>query len=263
MTVADNLQNVKDLSEAAMSNGLKMDVLVDLNVGQNRTGVTPGKPAVDFAKEILKSEGLRFRGIQAYAGSMQHVHGFEERRKRNIETMEPAAETVRMMKKEGIDVEIFSGGGTGTYNMDHHVEGFTEGQPGSYVFMDVQYLSIGGKDFADDHYGDFEPSLTVLTTAISQPVKETITVDAGTKACAMDAPMPIVKGVTGVTYGLSGDEHGKIGFENPSREIKWGDKIELIITHCDPVVNLYDNYHCVRGDKLEAIWEITGRGKSQ
>ncbi len=177
--------------------------------------------------------------------------------------MEPAAETVRMMEAVGIAVEIFSGGGTGTYNMDHYVPGFTEGQPGSYVFMDAQYLAIGGKEFTDDHYGDFEPSLTVLTTAISKPVEESITVDAGTKACAMDDPAPIVKGVAGVSYRLAGDEHGKIAFENPSREIKLGDKIELIITHCDPAVNLYDHYHCIRGDRLEAIWEITGRGKCQ
>jgi D-serine deaminase-like pyridoxal phosphate-dependent protein len=263
MTVVDSSQNVRDISEAAMSNGLVMDVLVDLNVGQDRTGATPGTPAVELAREIVESDGLRFRGIQAYAGSMQHVHGFEERRTRNVETMAPAAETVRMMEAEGIAVEIFSGGGTGTYNMDHHVPGFTEGQPGSYLFMDAQYLAIGGQDLANGHYGDFEPALTVLTTAISQPVPVSITVDAGTKAVAMDDPTPIVKGATGMSYSLGGDEHGIIAFENPSREIRVGDQVELIITHCDPAVNLYDHYHCVRGDRLEAIWEITGRGKCQ
>jgi D-serine deaminase-like pyridoxal phosphate-dependent protein len=263
MTVADNLQNVRDLSEAARGHQLELGVLVDLNVGQDRTGVEPGQAVVDFAKEILSSDGLRFLGIQAYAGSMQHVHGFEERRTRNSQTMAPAAETVRMLEAEGIPVEIFTGGGTGTYNMDHHVLGFTDGQPGSYVFMDTQYLAIGGQDTSVEHYRDFEPSLTVLTTAISKPVEESITVDAGTKATAMDDPTPLVKGVTGVSYSLSGDEHGKIALENPSREIKLGDKLELIITHCDPAVNLYDQYHCIRDDRLEAVWEITGRGKSQ
>lgn len=177
--------------------------------------------------------------------------------------MAPAAETVRMLQAEGIPVEIFTGGGTGTYNMDHHVPGFTDGQPGSYVFMDTQYLAIGGQDDTVAHYRDFEPSLTVLTTAISKPVEVSITVDAGTKACAMDDPTPLVKGVTGVSYSLSGDEHGKITFENPSREIKLGDKLELIITHCDPAVNLYDKFHCIRGDRLEAVWNITGRGMCQ
>ena len=142
-----------------MRKGLQLGVLVDLNVGQDRTGAAPGKAAVDLAKEILKSDGLRFLGIQAYSVSMQHVRGFEERRQRNREVMEPAAETVRMMENEGIAVEVFSGGGTGTYNIDHYLPGFTEGQPGSYVFMDAQYLAIGGREFTDDHYGDFEVSV--------------------------------------------------------------------------------------------------------
>ena len=263
IVVVDNLQNVKDLSEVAVSNKLKLDVIVDINIGQDRTGVEPGKFAVEFVKKLLKSDGLRFRGIQAYSGGMQHVLGFKERNEMNLKAMELAAETKRMIEKEGIELEIFSGGGTGTYNIDHYIPGFTEGQPGSYVFMDVQYLSIGGKDFAGDYYGDFEPSLTILTTAISRPIKDAITVDAGTKALAMERPKPIVKHITGVSYSLSGDEHGKISFENPSREIKIGDKVELIITHCDPAVNLYDYYYCIRNDKVEAIWEITGRGKCQ
>jgi len=262
-TVVDDLDNIRKLSEAAVRWNLELGVLVDLNVGQDRTGVTPGQPVVDLAREIVRSDGLEFLGIQAYAGSMQHVHGFEERRTRNVDTMAPAAETVRMLRAEGIPVEIFTGGGTGTYNMDHHVPGFTDGQPGSYVFMDTQYMAIGGRDTTHEHYRDFEPSLTVLTTAISKPVAESITVDAGTKAVAMDDPTPIVRGVNGVSYSLAGDEHGKIAFENPSRQIELGDKLELIITHCDPAVNLYDRYYCVRSDTLETIWDITGRGMCQ
>jgi D-serine deaminase-like pyridoxal phosphate-dependent protein len=263
MTVVDDLENIRDLSEAAARWNLELGVLVDLNLGLGRTGAAPGQMVVDHAREIVRSNNLRFVGIQAYAGSMQHVHGFEERRRRNVETMTPAAETVRMLEADGIPVEIFSGGGTGTYNLDHHVPGFTEGQPGSYLFMDTQYLAIGGQDTPTGQYTDFEPSLTVLTTAISKPVEESITVDAGTKACAMDDPPPVVKGITGVSFSIAGDEHGIIAFENPSSEIHLGDKLELIVTHCDPAVNLYDRYHCIRGDRLEAVWDITGRGRSQ
>ena len=152
--------------------------------------------------------------------------------------MEPAAETKRMIEREGIEVEFFSGGGTRTYNIDQEIPGFTDLQTGSYIFMGVQYFAIGGKDFSDDHYGDFEPSLTVLTTAISQPAKDSITTDAGTKALAMDRPKSIVKGITGVSYRIFGDEHGQISFEDPSRKIKLGDKVE-------------------------SIWEITASGKPQ
>jgi len=264
MVVVDNFRNVKDLSEAALSNNLKLDVLVDINPpGMNRTGIAPGKPAVDLSRAVLKSEGLRFRGIQCYEGNMQHIHGFKDRRQKNLASMETAAETKRMMEKEGIDVEIFSGGGTGSYNIDHELSGFTDVQAGSYIFMDVQYLAIGGKEFPDDHYGDFEPSLTVISTAISQPVKGAITIDAGIKSLSTAGPKPVPKDITGISYGFMGDEHGQLTFDEPSCDITIGDKVELIVSHCDPTVNLYDNYYCIRNDRLETIWEISGRGKSQ
>ena len=264
MVVVDNLKNVNDFSDAALSNNLKLDILVDINPpGMDRTGIEPGKPAIELAKAVLKSDGLRFRGIQSYAGNMQHILGFNERKAKNLECMEAAVETKRMMEKEGIEVEIFSGGGTGTYNMDHYLPGFTDVQVGSYIFMDVQYIAIGGRDFSNDFYGDFESSLTVLSTAISQPVKGKITIDAGKKKLATDGPLPAIKDVTGVTYKFRGDEHGEIRFDHPSREIKIGDKVEIIVPHCDPTVNLYDNYYCIRNDKIEAVWEITSRGKSQ
>ena len=264
MVIVDTIKNAKDLSGAAADSNLKLDVLVDVNPpGMDRTGISPGKPAVELAKTILKSEGLNFRGIQSYAGNMQHVVGFDIRRERNLKVMEAAAETKLMMEKEGIEVELFSGGGTGTYNIDHYVPGFTDVQVGSYIFMDVQYLAIGGKNFSDDYYGDFEPSLTVLTTSISQPVQGRITVDAGKKTLATDGPLPVLKDDKNIPFKFRGDEHGELKLENASKPYRVGDKLELIIPHCDPTVNLYNNYYCVRNDIIESIWEIPARGMSQ
>jgi D-serine deaminase-like pyridoxal phosphate-dependent protein len=129
--------------------------------------------------------------------------------------------------------------------------------------MDVEYLAIGGKDSPEKLYEDFAPSLTVLSTAISQPVKGKITVDAGKKAFATDGPNPVLKGISGIPYEFMGDEYGGLTFENPSREIKIGDKVEFLVSHCDPTVNLYDNYYCIRNEIVEDIWEVSGRGMSQ
>ncbi len=263
MVVVDDKKNIEDLSHAAVSHKLTLDVLVSLNPGLNRIGVEPGKPAVDFAREVLTLKGLRFRGIEAYAGQVQHIRGFSERREKSLEALEGPAETKTMMEKEGIEVEFFSGGGTGTYNIDHEVPGFTDLQAGSYIFMDAQYLSIEGRESQDGFFRDFEPSLTVLTTAISQPIKAAITTDAGTKALAQAEPGPIVKDFHGGTYSLFGDEHGSLKFEDPGREIKLGDKVELIVTHCDPAVNLYDHCYGIRNDRVEKIWTISARGQSQ
>lgn len=263
MVVVDTIENAQSLSDAASSTNSTLDILIDINPpGMDRTGISPGKPALDLAKFILQSPGLHFRGIQSYAGNMQHVEGFNKRRERNLKVMEAAAETKDMMEKEGIEVEFFSGGGTGTYNIDHHLPGFTDVQVGSYIFMDVEYRAIGGQN-SDECYEDFEPSLMILTTAISQPVKGKITVDAGKKTLATDGPLPEVKDSKDILFRFRGDEHGELAYENSSTSFKVGDKIELIAPHCDPTVNLYDHFYCVRNDLVEDIWEISARGMSQ
>lgn len=264
MVVTDSERNARDLSEAALGMGLALDVLVDINpFGHRRTGIAPGEPAVRLVERIMSEKGLRFRGIQSYAGGVQHIKGFENRRQKSLEALAPAVETRKMMLGKGLPVEIFTGGGTGTYNIDHELDGFTDIQVGSYIFMDVQYIAIGGKDFTDENYGDFKSSLTTAATAISQPVENAVTIDAGYKAFATDGPHPIVKDMEGITHNWAGDEHGVLTWAEPERRISVGDRVELIVPHCDPSVNLYDIYYCVRNGRVEDVWEIAGRGKSQ
>ncbi|MCL5019170.1 MAG: alanine racemase [Patescibacteria group bacterium] len=98
MVVVDNPQNVKDLADASLSRGLVLNVLVDINPqGHMRTGSPPGQPAVELAKIVLQSKGLRLRGIQSYAGGAQHIGGFENRKQKSLEMMTPALESREMM----------------------------------------------------------------------------------------------------------------------------------------------------------------------
>ena len=165
------------------------------------------------------------------------------------------------MDRSGLNTEIFSGGGTGTYNIDHETAGLTDVQVGSYVFMDAQYLSIGGAS-NDEVYSDFEPSLTILATVLNAQYEGRATTDAGAKACTINQPWPIVKGETGIIYRSGSDEFGSIRYEDSSRIYGVGDKLELIVSHCDPVVNLYNEMYAVRGDVVEAVWPIAARGLS-
>jgi D-serine deaminase-like pyridoxal phosphate-dependent protein len=165
------------------------------------------------------------------------------------------------MEKEGFDVPAFSVGGTGTFDIDSGIDGVTDLQVGSYLFMDAQYRAVGDVD--SEVFDYFDPSLFVLATAISQPVEGRITIDAGYKAFASDSVVPEFKDITGVRYGWGGDEHGILVFKDPSREIKLGDKMQFIVSHCDPTVNLYDFYHPHRGGKVEELWPIAARGHSQ
>ncbi len=261
--VVDQQQNVRDFDDAARAAGVRLPVLVDLNVGSDRTGIAMGKPALDLAESIRKSSSLSFQGLQAYAGHLMHLRGFDYRRQASEMTMGRAVDVKRALEKAGFDVPILSGGGTGTYNIDSEIDGITDVQVGSYLFMDVNYRNVGGKD--GPIYDDFRPSLLVLATAISQPVKGRITIDAGYKAFATDQEPPDPLSLPGVSYRWGGDEHGILEFRDPRGpgEVKLGDKVLLIASHCDPTVNLYDHYYPFRNERVEEMWPISARGHSQ
>ena len=258
----DSEQNARLLSEAAGAKGLTADVVIDIDPGGHRTGITPGQPALALAQLIDRLPGLRLRGLLCYDGGSQHVKGFAARRLQTLERLIAATETFDLFNRNGLSTEIFSGGGTGSYNIDHETRGLTDIQVGSYVFMDAQYMDIGGKD-NDAQYADFEPALTVLTTVLNDQYPGRCTTDAGAKACTINRPWARVKGETGMNYSSGSDEFGTLRYDdNPSRTYRVGDKIELIVSHCDPVVNLYDSLYAIRGERVEAIWPISARGMS-
>ena len=257
----DNPKNAQDLSDAAREAGLVADVVVDVAVG-TRTGVPPGEPALALAQLVSRLPNLKFRGILAYDGGAQHIKGFKTRQEETLKRFEPAMETFDMMKHAGLNMEIFSGGGTGTYNIMHKAPGFTDVQVGSYIFMDAQYLEIGGED-NELVYTDFEPSLTVLTTVLNTYFPGKLTTDAGAKALTLNKPDAIVIGENGFSYNAGSDEFGVISYETANRAYKVGDVLELIVPHCDPAVNEYDQIYATRKDKVEAVWPIAARGHSQ
>ena len=257
----DNPANARDLSEAAQAVGIVADVVVDIDPGGHRTGITAGAPALELAQLVDQLPGLRLRGMLCYDGGSQHVRGFEARRTRTLEQLVPATETYALMERSGLNTEIFSGGGTGTYNIDHETRGLTDVQVGSYVFMDAQYVAIGGANDAEV-YSDFQTSLTILTTVLNDQYEGRVTTDAGAKACTINRPWPIVKGETGMSYTSGSDEFGTLRYDDPSRTYRVGDKLEVIVSHCDPVVNLYDQMYAIRNDRVEAIWRIAARGMS-
>jgi len=258
----DTLANARDLSAAATEAGVVADIVVDIDPGGHRTGITAGAPALELAQLVDTLPGLRLRGVLCYDGGAQHVTGFAERRQRALGSLEAATETTVQMARAGLDTGIFSGGGTGTYNIDHETDGLTDVQVGSYVFMDAQYLAIGGAD-NPEVYNDFETALTVLTTVLNAQYEGRATTDAGAKANTINRPWPIVAGETGMTYTSGSDEFGTLRYEaDASRVYKVGDKLDLIVSHCDPVVNLYDQLYGIRGDAVEVVWPIAGRGKS-
>ncbi len=258
----DNMQNAKDLDEAARLAKLTLPVAIDLWVG-NRTGILPGAPAVALAEGLQGLKHLKLTTIQAYAGHAAHVIGFEARKKVSSDEMGKAVDTLQAIHKKGIACERLTGGSTGTYNIDCEIAGVTELQPGSFMFMDVDYNRIGGSD-GHEFYGDFKNSLTVFTTVVSKPSDALAIVDGGLKAFSTDKPFPPrIKDGSAVTFAFGGDEHGKLTVGAGAKALNVGDKAEFVIPHCDPSVNLYDRIFCLRGDNVEAVWRIAARGMAQ
>jgi len=259
MAVVDNPEHAGQLSEAAQAAKVDLNILVDIDPVGRRTGIAPGKAAVALAKTIDKLPGLKLRGVHGYSGSSSHVEGWDARKDHSETYMTPVIDSFKQMQRDGLPAEIMSGASTGTYNIDTDFDGMTELQAGSYVFMDVDYRRIGGK--SGQIYEDFKPALTVLATVISKNHNDRATLDSGLKAFATDRNFgPEVIGYEGVSYAFGGDEHGILTLDNPSKPIRLGDKIELIVPHCDPNVNLYDRMYCTRGDRVVEIWKVTARG---
>jgi D-serine deaminase-like pyridoxal phosphate-dependent protein len=247
------------LAAAAEAARVRVNVLLDLDVGDHRFGILPGAPAQDLARQISRYPSLRLRGIQAYSGQSSHTKGFEARREVSRKAMEQAVQTREHLSKDGHDMAILSGGSTGTYNIDCDLPGGIELQVGSYVFMDVGYRAIGGQN-SGPVYTDFRPSLTVLTTVVSSTLDDRVSVDAGVKSFATDSPaLPEAKSWQGLRYKFFGDEFGLLTAEEGAKLPRLGERLEFYVPHCDPTVNLYDRIYALRGNTVESVWPIVAR----
>ena len=249
------VDNPQALGELRAS-GAKLDVYVEIEVGMGRCGIPPGEPAASLAKQVGSSGNLRFAGLQAYHGRAQHMRSIAERRGAIESASRKVSETKQLLEKIGVACPIVTGAGSGTFMLEVESGAWNEIQPGSYIFMDADYAR---NEWAAP-LPRFEHSLFVLTTAMSRPSDSLAIVDAGLKASSVDSGMPGVWQRPGVAYTKASDEHGWLQAEAGVQAPALGEKILLVPGHCDPTVNLYDWYVCVRKGVVEALWPITARG---
>jgi D-serine deaminase-like pyridoxal phosphate-dependent protein len=263
MVVIDDQENAVKLNDSLRQRGLSLDVLVDIDVGLKRSGVAPEK-AMELAGVISGCPSLRLRGIQAYAGQVQHIKSFDERRKKSLACMERAAEVFGQVTEAGFPCDVFTGGGTGTHDIDLSVPWLTDLQVGSYVVMDAEYMAIGCAR-NPDKFDVFTPSLTLLSSVVSANQNSFVTVDAGLKTLYRDGAHPVVLKPCekGFTYEWFGDEYGMIRYPEGTDHPRPGNVIELVVSHCDPTINLFDQFYVISKDRVIDVWPIDLRGKSQ
>lgn len=256
----DDLANVADLSAAAVKHGTVIECLVEIDCGAGRCGVTTTPAVVALAKAIDSAPGLKFSGIQAYQGAMQHMDKYEDRKAKIDIAVAMVRDAVDTLKAEGIACDIVGGGGTGSYYFEGNSGVYNELQCGSYAFMDADYGRILDKDGKRIDQGEWENALFILTSVMSHAKAEKAICDAGLKAQSVDSGLPVIFGRTDVKYVKCSDEHGVI--DDPQGVLKVNDKLRLVPGHCDPTCNVHDWYVGVRGGKVEVVWPVSARGKA-
>jgi D-serine deaminase-like pyridoxal phosphate-dependent protein len=214
----------------------------------HRCGTSAPEDTVALARRIAASR-IAYRGIMGYEGHAVLVPDAAKRK----ELAEVAAGTllahVGALRAAGLAPEIVSSGGTGTHDLTGTVAGVTEIQAGSYVFMDGRYRDVRT---------DFEPALTLHTTVIHRRGRLVIT-DAGVKSLSSDFGLPVAFDLGARVVGLS-EEHGHVLLDE-GVEIAPGERLRILPSHGDTTINLHDRYYAARGDSVEEIWSIVGRGR--
>ena len=256
----DMLDNVADLSAAAVKHGTQIECLVEIDCGAGRCGVKTTPEVVVLAKAIDAAPGLKFAGIQAYQGAMQHMDSYADRKAKIDLAVAQVKDAVDTLKADGIDCDIVGGGGTGSYYFESTSGVYNELQCGSYAFMDADYGRILDKDGKRIDQGEWENALFILTSVMSHAKADKAIVDAGLKAQSVDSGLPVIYGRTDVKYVKCSDEHGVV--EDLNGVLKVNDKLRLVPGHCDPTCNVHDWYVGVRGGKVEVVWPVSARGKA-
>jgi D-serine deaminase-like pyridoxal phosphate-dependent protein len=257
--VVDDPGNLRELAEAAAAAAVRLGVLVVVDVGSHRFGVTSVEDAVALGRLAVAAPALELRGIQGYAGRIQHLPSYAERVAATRPVNALLARVRDAFRAAGLACPIVTGSGTGTHAEDASMGVFTELQVGSYPFMDVDYLAC---DLTGDGSRPFRPALFVWTRVVSNRQAGFVTTDAGSKCFATDGPAPAVAAGAppGSTYAMFGDQFGRIDLPAGCNGLPLGTLVACIAPHCDPTVNLWDHVVAVRGGTVEAIWPIEGRG---
>lgn len=256
-TTVDGQGNIDPLQEAAARHETTIDVILELDVGLNRTGVSPGKPAAETAKYIAETPNLNFKGILAYEA---HVKGEAETETEYGElchaAMDATQQTVEQIEDAGINVEEVKVGGTATSKFSGTHPIVTEINPGMYPFNDVGEIEHRPFDVTKA-----DCAATVLSTVISAPSDDRVVVDAGSKSLSLDKPqMPLPKHREDIEYYNASEEHGWIDTSEANEPLAVGDQIEFIVPHVCTTINLHDTLVGVRNDTVEEIWDISARG---
>lgn len=256
IVACDHFAQVEPLAEICRERGVTCRVIVEVNIGLDRVGIRPGRDTLDLAKAISKLEGVQLAGIMGYEGHLLRVENQDEKNRLIQEAMGVLCHCRDRLLDENLNCDIVSAGGTGSYQITADCEGVTELQAGGGIFADPLYqvqMNVLG----------LEAAVTVLATVVSRPTLDRAILDCGRKTLNPDLMMPTVKNLPEAEVVALSAEHGQLKLQGAAQDLKIGDKVELQVPYSDFTTVLHDHFWGFRGDTLETVWPILGRGKLQ
>lgn len=262
VTVAvDSLFAARQISDAARAAGVTIGILAEFDAGFGRVGVSPGEPLLSLAQSIARLPHLTFEGVTFYPGHIKDTaeHGMEEIQ----EVARIVQSVVCDLERAGLEVRVVSGGSTPTLFQSHLIPRLNEIRPGTYVYNDLSTVRSGACTFEDC-------AVTMLCTVVSTARPEQMIVDGGSKTFSSDrlpntAEMIFghVSEAPGARFFRMNEEHGYVEISKAEREFAVGDRVRIIPNHVCAAVNLHDQVYGIRGDSVEEVWKVEGRGKLQ
>jgi 3-hydroxy-D-aspartate aldolase len=251
----DDEENIININKSAKEKNTQIDLYIEFDCGANRCGIQSFDEIEKLILLINKLNFVNFVGFQAYNGSIQHIEDFITRKE---EVKITSIKINKLKEKFNIFSPIITGVGTGCFDLEVSENVYDEIQVGSYAFMDAHYSSLK-HDNKLNNTNDFENSLFVLSSVMSNAIDKQAVVDAGLKSIAVDSGLPKVF-ASNVDYLKCSDEHGIIN--DPENSLNINDKLFLIPGHCDPTCNLHDWYVVMKNDTVIDIWPVSARGYS-
>lgn len=252
MVAVDNPKNVEDLSNIAQEKGGRINVLIEMNIGMNRCGVSSPQIAIKLAKQINTSQGIQLRGIMGWEGHVVGITDLQQKKESCISAVNSLVNTSKLLKAEGHNISIVSCGGSGSYTITSHIPGVTEIQAGGAILGDITY----------NHWGvETLNALFIQASVISRPSPDRAIIDAGFKTMSKDVFMPELVNHPDVQLVDLDAEHGYLRIKDPQNKLAIGDRLDFIVGYGDSTTFLHDKLIGIRGGSIDQIWTIDARGK--
>jgi D-serine deaminase-like pyridoxal phosphate-dependent protein len=248
----DTEEHIRAIGEAATRAGSTVGVLVEVDIGMGRCGVQPGEPALQLARKIVATPGVRFNGIQAYEGNHVYNPDRQERGRLVRASLDLAVQTKTLIERAGIEVGVISGGASSTYDVTGQTPGYLEVQAGTYATMDWVYHNLAS---------EFEIAMSVLARVISRPAANRAVLDVGLKGVGHEFGSPKIKGHLDSAAQLRLSEEHCTVIDGPVWQV--GSAVEIIPSHACTTCNLYRQFLVHENGRVVDVWPIEGSGRME